>query len=87
VATIKKSCNSLSIMFCNSGNTVIVLILVGIQEMGQSPISKFYLGIFGIINKPSIRKCLKRIPQYVEFSLDYFSEFAIKGNFSMQCVL
>jgi site-specific recombinase XerD len=36
------------------------------------------LGIFGIINKPSIRKCLKRIPKYIKFSLDYFSEFALK---------
>jgi predicted nucleic acid-binding protein len=35
------------------------------------------LGIFGIINKPSIRKCLKRIPKYIKFSLDYFSEFAL----------
>jgi hypothetical protein len=36
------------------------------------------LGIFGIINKPSIRKCLKRIPKYIKFSLDYFSEFALQ---------
>jgi hypothetical protein len=35
------------------------------------------LGIFGIKNKPSIRKCLKRIPKHIEFSPDYFSEFAL----------
>jgi hypothetical protein len=35
------------------------------------------LGIFGIKNKPSSRKCLKRIPKQIEFSPDYFSEFAL----------
>ncbi|MBK8988279.1 MAG: DJ-1/PfpI family protein [Chloroflexi bacterium] len=41
-----------------------------------------HYGIFGIINKPSIRKCLKRIPKYIELSLDYFSEFALVGLIS-----
>jgi len=35
------------------------------------------LGIFGIINKPSIRKCLKRIPKNSIIPLNYFLESAL----------
>jgi uncharacterized protein YgiM (DUF1202 family) len=45
------------------------------------------LGIFGIINKPSIRKCFRRIPQYVEFSPGYFSEFALRVKIMVVCLL
>ncbi|VAW30898.1 hypothetical protein MNBD_CHLOROFLEXI01-4762 [hydrothermal vent metagenome] len=38
------------------------------------------LGIFGIINKPSIRKCLKQIPKNSMISLNYFSESALDGG-------
>jgi hypothetical protein len=40
-ATIKKSCNSLGIMFCNSDNTVIVLILKGVKRWVNLPSLNF----------------------------------------------